>query len=338
MFCKLTCRNGHRWEPGPMPALFGEDRCPRCGAPTRSPLHVGPVPWVILGLFEVNLLSAGFVCFLYWDRLGALLPLGAAAALSGVAVWLVAWAARVRRLEAVCGALGFTFTAELSPARLKALEDFHVLHWGKSPTAYHLMEGHQDGCAVALLEVRYGFESVPAGPPPRTVAIVGRGLAAPAPARDFARHFRAGRAAAGAIQEAVPGTAAAPAVADRPAGGPAFRLEPLAPGDWIGQRLGWLDTPFPHHPGFSKSYRVDGPCGEDVRRALRPEVLDVFAAHPGWSVEVLGGRLLAHRPGPCHPDDCPRLITEVVTMYRALVSAWAESPAAGPRAPQEAPS
>jgi hypothetical protein len=54
-------------------------------------------------------------------------------------------------------------------------------------------------------------------------------------------------------------------------------------------------------------------------------VLDVFAAHPGWHVEVRGGRLLAHRPGPCEANQCPRLIGQVVKMYRALMKAWAES-------------
>ncbi len=318
MFGSLTCRNGHRWQPGPTPALLGEDRCPKCGAPTRSPLHPGPVPWVILGLFEVNLLSAGTVCLLCWDRLGAMVPLGAAVALWAVAGWLLARKARARRMEMACEALGFTFTGELSPARLKALGDFHALHWRQSPAAYHLMEGYRDGCAVALLELRY-----PTGDPNqptarRTVVLVGRSLAAPAPARDFARHFRAPRAAAHAVQEAVPGDPALRCAGAGLPGGPAFRLEPLGPGDWIGQRLGWIDTPFPGHPAFSKRYRVEGPCDEAVRRALRPEVLDAFAAHPGWSVEVLGGRLLAHRKGPCDPADCPRLIAEAVTMYRAL--------------------
>jgi hypothetical protein len=333
MFGSLTCRNGHSWAPGPTPALFGEDRCPKCGAPSRSPLIAGPVPWALLGLCEVNLLSAGTACFLYWDRWGALLPLGAAVALWGVAAWLVAQAARARRMEEACGALGFTFTGDLSPSRLKALGAFHVLDWRRSPAAYHLMEGYREGCAVALLEVRSSTGDPKQPTARRTAVIVGRSLAAPQPGRDFARHFRAGRAAAGALQEAVPGAAPLSAGPDLPAGGPAFRLEPLAPGDWLWQRLGWLDVPFPDHPGFSKRYRIEGECGDEVRRALRPEVLDMFAAHPGWSVEVLGGRLLAHRKGPCDPAACAALIAEVVTMYCALANAWA----AAPRAPQEAP-
>jgi hypothetical protein len=277
---------------------------------------------VILGLFEVNLLSAGTVCFLYWDRPGALLPLGVALALWAVAGWLLAQKARVRRMEAACEALGFAFTGELSPARLKALGDFHGLDWRRSPTAYHLMEGYRDGCAVALLELRYAAGECTERAPLRTAVIVARSLAVPLPGREFARHFRAPRPAAHAVQEAIPGAGPAhvSAVADLPDRGPAFRLEPLVPGDWIWQRLGWLDTSFPDHPAFAKRYRVEGPCGEEVRRALRPEVLDVFAACPGWSVEVLGGRLLAHRPGPCDPADCPRLIAEAVTMYRALMT------------------
>ncbi len=333
MYGSLTCRNGHTWQPGPTPALLGEDRCPKCGAPTRSPLHPGPLPWVVLGLFEGNLLWAGVACFLYWDRLGALVPLGAAVALWAVAGWLVARKARAWRMEAACEALGFTFTGELSPARLKALGAFHVLDWRRSPAAWHMMEGYREGCAVALLEVRHSTGDRNEATAQRTVVIVGKSLAAPAPARDFARHFRAPRPAAGAVQEAVPG--AAPTAAGLPDGGPAFRLVPLGPGDRLWQRLGWLNTSFPEHPAFSKSYRLDGPCDEAVRRSLRPEVLDLFAAHPGWSVEVLGGRLLLHRLGPCDPADCPRLIAEAVAMYGALRNAWSAPAAACPRAPQE---
>ena len=54
-------------------------------------------------------------------------------------------------------------------------------------------------------------------------------------------------------------------------------------------------------------------------------MLDFFAKRPGWWVEVLGGRLLAHCKGPCAPADCPRLIDEAVQMHRALMRAWADS-------------
>jgi hypothetical protein len=275
----------------------------------------------------VNLLWAGTACFLYWDRQGALLPLGAAVALWGVAGWLVARSARARRLEAVCAAMGFTFTGELSPTRLKALGAFQALSPTQAPAAYNMMEGQREGRSVALLELRYCLGGRTELPSPRTVVVVANSLAAPPPARDFARHFRARRPAAAAVPEAEPGAApaVAAAVADLPAGGPEFRLEPLGPGDWLWQRFCGLDTPFRHHPAFTKRYRLDGPCGDEARRALRPEVLDHFAAHPGWHVEVLGGRLLAHRKGPCDPADCPALIAEVVAMYRMLMRACSES-------------
>jgi hypothetical protein len=332
----LTCRNGHTWRPALTPPLLPEDRCPRCAAPTRSPDLPGSAPWVILGLFEVNLLSAGTACLLFWDRQGALVPLAAAAALWGVAGWLVARAARARRMEAVCGALGFTFTAELSSARLSALGGFHVLGLGRSRTAYHMMEGRREGCAVALLELRYDLPDGADPPSPRTVVVVANSLALPPPGRELARHFRPGRPAAGAIQEAVPGAAPAAAGADGPVGGPPFRLEPTRPGDWLWRRLGWRGRAFLGHAGFAKRYWVVGPCGEAVRRALLPEVLDCFAAHPGWHVEYLAGRLLAHRRGPCDPAACPARIAEVVRMYRALRSAGA-APAQTSPPPPEAP-
>jgi hypothetical protein len=324
MFGWLTCRNGHGWAPCPL----GPDRCPRCGAATRSPFRTAPAVWVVLGLVEVNVLAATVCCFLYWDRLGALAPLTLAVALGGVAVWVVVQDGRARRMEAVCREMGFTFTGQLSPRRLAALGPFQAFSLGKWRTAYHLMEGHWNGCAVALLELRYTSATDGDNPAStRTVVIVSDQAPAAPPERDFARHFRPRRTAADAIQEeAVAEDGAAPR-APAPAlsvAGLEFRLEPVGPGGWLWQRLGLHDAPFPEHRAFSESYRVNGPGGA-VRRAFRPEVLDFFADNPGWHVEALGGRLLAHCKGPCDPADCPGLIAEVVKVYRVLMKAWSAS-------------
>src|SRR6516165_12729140 len=120
MFGSLRCRNGHNWAPGPGPPL-PEDRCPVCGERPISPHHTGPAVWVILGLVEVNVLTATVCCFLYWDRLGALAPLTLAVALGGVAAWVYVQEGRARRMEAVCRAMGLAFTGQLSPRGLTAL-------------------------------------------------------------------------------------------------------------------------------------------------------------------------------------------------------------------------
>ncbi len=329
MFGSLTCRNGHTWAPGPGPAWSGEDRCPRCGAPTRSPDVVGRRAWTILGLAAAGVAAAGVCGVLFWRLLGPLLPLVVVLAfgLVYVAVWFAAQADRAGRMEAVCAEMGLAFTGQLSPARLRALGPFRALRPEQSALACHLMEGTSEGWGVALLELR-GPGAGDDHPPPSRTAVLVSGPAAPAglPGREVARHFRARRPAATDIQQAGRGDRAPPRAAPAVSVGELeFRLAPASAGDWLWRWLGWLDTPCRDHPAFAAAYRVVGPCGAAVRRALRPEVLDVFAAYPGWHVEALGGRLLAHRPGPCEPDDCPRLIAEVVRMHRALLKAWAAS-------------
>jgi hypothetical protein len=332
MFGSLTCRNGHRWAPASVPASFGEDRCPRCGAPTRSPDVVGRRAWVTLAVVEAALLAALVSCLLFGWRppfpLAAMMVGLAVFALPSLALLLTYHQDRARRLEAVCEETGLAFTGQLSPARLKALGPFQALRQDQVAKALHLMEGYWKGWGVALLELRdhaHGADN----PQTNRTAVIVTGPEPPAglPGRDVARHFRARRAAATAIRKTdrgdrVPPPAAVPGVS---VGELAFRLEPVGPGGWLWQRLGWHAMPFPKHPAFSATYRVQGRCGAAVRRALRREVLDVFAAYPGWHVEVRGGRLLAHRPGPCDPAQCPRLIAEAVRMHRALLRAWAES-------------
>jgi hypothetical protein len=336
MFGSLTCRNGHTWAPDSVPASFGEDRCPRCGAPSRSPDVVGRRAWITLGVVEAILVAAMVAAIITRLLFGWRPPFPVAVMMVGLPVFLLPTLAllltlqraRTRGMEVVCRAMGLAFTGQLSPARLKALGPFQALRPGKVAAAFHLMEGEWDGHGVALLELREhgrGDEN----PQNNHTAVIVRGPTPPAglPGRAVARHFRARRATATAVRRAdrgdrVPPPGAVPGVS---VGELALRLEPVGPGGWLRWRLGWLQTPFPHHPAFAAAYRLQGPCGAAVRRALRREVLDVFAAYPGWHVEVRGGRLLAHRPGPCDPAECPRLIAEAVRMHRALLRAWAES-------------
>jgi hypothetical protein len=334
MSSSLTCRNGHTWQPVPTPAGTEEDRCPRCGVPTRSPDFITRRAWVTLGLVEAALVAALVSCYLFWRPAGPSFPsfplvaLMVLLAVIGVPFQALVFACRqerVRRLEAVCEGLGLAFAGRLSPARLKALGPFRLLRRDRSVTAMHLMEGQWEGWGVALLELRWPGDGE--SPHVTRTAVIATGPASPdvLPGRDVARHFRARRPAATAVRKVAsadlaPAHGAAPGLS---VWGLALRLEPLGPGGRLWQWLGWHKAPFPGHPAFAKRYRVEGRCAEAVRRALRPEVLEVFAACPGWSVEVVGGRLLAHREGPCHPDDCPRLLNQAVRMHRALLRAWA---------------
>ncbi len=336
MSSSLTCRNGHTWQPELTPAWSGEDRCPRCGAPARSPDFVSRRAWVTLGLAEAALVAGYVCCLLFWRPAGPSFPSFPLVALMvllmvmGLPLLALVFAGKRqhgRRLEDVCRGLGLAFTGQLSPARLKALGSSPVLRLGEDAIACHLMEGTWEGWGVALLELR-GPTAYDAHPSANRTAVLVSGPAPPAglPGRDVVRHFRAGRPAATAVRKATRADRGSPPAAPGLSVGElAFRLEPLGPGGWLRRRLSRFEPAFPEHPAFSRRYRVEGPCGAAVRRALRPEVLDYFAEHPGWSVEVRGGRLLAHRPGLCHPNDCPRLLNQAVRMHRALMNAWVGS-------------
>ncbi|HZY89121.1 MAG TPA: hypothetical protein VFE78_30140, partial [Gemmataceae bacterium] len=163
MFGSLTCRNGHTWAPGSVPASFGEDRCPHCGAPTRSPDVVGRRAWITLGLVEAALVAALVSGFLFWRPPGPQFPhFPVFALLVGLAVFglpslvllLTFQQDRARRLETVCRKMGLAFTGQLSPARLKALGPFPVLRLGEDATALHGMAGPWEEWCVALLELR----------------------------------------------------------------------------------------------------------------------------------------------------------------------------------------
>ena len=51
MFYRLSCRNGHRWEPPPHRAAPGEeDLCPYCGELPHSPSQLTRQVWAVLGV------------------------------------------------------------------------------------------------------------------------------------------------------------------------------------------------------------------------------------------------------------------------------------------------
>ncbi len=244
-------------------------------------------------------------------------------------------------MEAVGRGMGFRFAGQVSPRRLEAFGPFHAFTLGRTRTAFHLMTGRRDGLDVALFEMQCTAWDGSAFGPRRTVVIVSDRppeWAGAVLGWGASRHFVSGAPGGDAIQ--APGAVHAPAgvqlrqpdaspslpgLADLSLAGVEFRLEPVGALGLLGQWLGWQDVDFGGDLLFSSNYRVCGPCAEVVQRAFRPEVLAFFAKRPGWWVEVLGGRLLAHCKGPCDPADCPRLIHEAVRMHQVLMKAWAES-------------
>jgi hypothetical protein len=346
MFYSLSCRNGHRWVSPPGPAAPGEeDCCPFCGELSCSPSRI--TRQVLVGLAIVGAIGlaglVGAAVGLYVCDFGAVANwLLYAVLFLPIPLYHFKRSRRARRLEAVCGGLGFRFAGQVSPRRLEAFGPFYAFTLGRTRTAFHLMTGRQDGLDVALFEMQCtawgGSELGPRRtvvivsdrPPEWAGAVLGWGVS---------RYFVSGAPGGGAIQ--APGAVHAPAgvqlrrpgeqpsslpaAADLSLAGLEFRLEPVGSLDLLGLWFGWQDVGFGDDLPFSNRYWVCGPSGEAVRRAFRPEVLHFFAQRPGWWVEVLGGRLLAHCKGPCDPADCPRLIAEAVQMHRVLMRAWAES-------------
>jgi hypothetical protein len=61
-------------------------------------------------------------------------------------------------------------------------------------------------------------------------------------------------------------------------------------------RLEEADVTRNEHPAFKKAYRVTGDA-KTLRRIFTPDVMDYFAANPGWCVEVNGGGMLLYKFG-----------------------------------------
>ena len=350
MFYRLSCRNGHRWAPPPGPAAPGEeDLCPYCGELPHSPsqttrqVRIGFAVMVTLSL--CGFIGGAVAVYLgevdsagQWLVNGALV--GAVAVLAATSH--LRQGRRARRMESACRDMGFRFAGQVSRRRLEAFGPFYAFTLGRTRTAFHLMTGRRDGLDVALFEMQCTAWDGSAFGPRRTVVIVSDRppeWAGAVLGWGVSRHFVSGAPGGGAIQ--APGAVHAPAgvqirrpgeqpsslpaAADLSLAGLEFRLEPVSSLDRLALWLDWQNVYFADHPLFSNRYWVCGPSGEAVRRAFRPEVLHFFAPRPGWWVEVLGGRLLAHCKGPCDPADCPRLIAEAVQMHQVLMRAWAES-------------
>jgi hypothetical protein len=346
MFYRLSCRNGHRWEPPANPAAPGEeDLCPYCGELTRSPSQITRQVWIGLGvLIAIGLcgLAGAAVGIFAGDRAAVFQGLFYGGLFVLPVVYHLRQEWRAGRVEAACRGLEFRFAGQVSPRRLEAFGPFHAFTLGRTRTAFHLMTGRQDGLDVALFEMQCTAWDGSAFGPRRTVVIVSDRppeWAGAVLGWGVSRHFVSGAPGGDAIQApgAIHAAAGAPLrpgedqpasrapIADLSLAGLEFRLEPVGALGLLGRWLGWQDVDFGGHRPFASTYRVCGPSAEAVQRAFRPEVLDFFAKRPGWWVEVLGGRLLAHCKGPCDPADCQRLVHEAVRMHQALMRAWAES-------------
>lgn len=154
---RLTCSNGHRWQPAtPDPAAQTfTSVCPTCGAASLSPLAAPPLMLPILGALEVVLLGVGFWLLMYQDLIWSLVPLGTAAAIPLLLLWLIYEGRRIRNLMSVGRDMKFTFAGQIALSSLQGLGYFQLFTDKRAPLACHGLEGHIQDRHVVLFEFRH---------------------------------------------------------------------------------------------------------------------------------------------------------------------------------------
>lgn len=77
---------------------------------------------------------------------------------------------------------------------------------------------------------------------------------------------------------------------------PRFRMRPEGLLEKAGAILGMQDIDFDDHAAFSRSYFLQSESEADVRFAFQPELLNLFAANPGWTIESRSSGLIFYKP------------------------------------------
>jgi hypothetical protein len=73
---------------------------------------------------------------------------------------------------------------------------------------------------------------------------------------------------------------------------------------------------------FTKKYKVGGPDTAAIRQVFAAETLAFFADNPGWTVEVVAGKILTYRDGKRRkPRNCPEMLSQAGLMVKALRAA-----------------
>jgi hypothetical protein len=100
---------------------------------------------------------------------------------------------------------------------------------------------------------------------------------------------------------------------------PDVQMAPENPLYKIAEAFGYQDIDIEASPEFSRRYIVKGADEAAIRAALHPGATSYFAAHEGWTVEVLSGTVAIYRAGSRpKPEDLRAFIEDACAAVRSL--------------------
>jgi hypothetical protein len=100
---------------------------------------------------------------------------------------------------------------------------------------------------------------------------------------------------------------------------PALEMTPETAFHKLGQVFGYQDIDFESSPEFSARYLLRGGDETGIRAAFGPALLEFFASHLGWNVEVSSGTVVVYRAGKrARPEDWRTFLEEALEILGAL--------------------
>lgn len=100
---------------------------------------------------------------------------------------------------------------------------------------------------------------------------------------------------------------------------PRFRLRPEGLLQKAQALVGFQDIDFAEHAGFSNTYFLQSENEQEVRHAFQTELLELFAANPGWTFESRRGAMICYKPGALlKPEDMKKAMLLCSQVYDLL--------------------
>lgn len=192
-----------------------------------------------------------------------------------VAVWYYE-KKRSAALEAVAGALNFSFSLKGDASLPAKHQHFHLFAKGHSKKTRNVMRGKSGALEVTIMDYKYTVGS--------------------------------GRSSNTYAQTVI----AVKSDLDLPA----FNLGPEYLFHKIGSVFGYQDIDFNTHPDFSRQYLLRGPDEEAVRKFFDPELLEFFEKREGISVEAMGNEFIYYAKNKkTAPKDIQASLQDAINLY-----------------------
>ena len=99
---------------------------------------------------------------------------------------------------------------------------------------------------------------------------------------------------------------------------PRFSVWPEGWTDKMGAQLGFQDIDFDQHPEFSSKFVLQADDENAVRRYLTNQILDMFVARPGVSVDAIPGLFTYMKAGRRKPEEIRDLMAEAYSFAKVL--------------------